>query len=351
MKTLFLVRHSKAVTRKANLPDFQRTLVKAGEKKSTNMAKKLKREGVTPDLMISSTANRALETAHLFARNLNYPTHEIMVKDALYNEMSPEALLYVVRQVDDKYKSIMLFGHNPAFTDFASHLVRGFEQNIPKTGIVGIQFQRNSWKTLSKGSGKVEFFEYPNRVAKTMKRLEGELRDELVQKAQDILDQVDIKSAKKLKKQVTKASDKIAKDFVKILKANAIKEEKKAIAAEKAKAAKSKPPPEPKPQAKQAPTVKPEPDAKPQAKKPEARPAAKAKAKPAPKIAKPVAKPAISATKPRPKVAAKPAAKAAPKTIKKAAPKKPTPRRATQPKAATTKKAAAQKRPARTKAK
>ena len=45
MKTLFLVRHSKAVSRKANLPDFRRTLVKAGEKKSMNMAKKLKKEG------------------------------------------------------------------------------------------------------------------------------------------------------------------------------------------------------------------------------------------------------------------------------------------------------------------
>ena len=99
MKTLFLVRHSKAVTRKANLPDFRRALVKAGEKKSTSMAKKLKKEGVLPDLIISSTANRALETAHLFAQNLDYPTHEILVKDALYNEMSPEALLYLVRQV------------------------------------------------------------------------------------------------------------------------------------------------------------------------------------------------------------------------------------------------------------
>lgn len=267
MKTLFLVRHSKAVTRKANLPDFQRTLVKAGEKKSMRMAKKLKKEGVMPDLMISSTANRALETAHLFARNLAYPTHEIMVKDALYNEMSPEALLYLVRQVDDKYKSIMLFGHNPAFPDFASHLIRGFDQDIPKTGIVGIQFQKNSWKDVSKGSGKLEFFEYPKRVAKTMKRLEEELRSELAKKTQEILDKVDTKSAKKLKKQVDKASDKITKDFVKILKAYTIKEEKKASAAEKVA--------KPKPQA------KPKPPAKPKATKPAVKPAAKAAPKPA----------------------------------------------------------------------
>jgi phosphohistidine phosphatase len=339
MKTLFLVRHSKAVTRKVNLPDFQRTLVKAGEKKSMSMAKKLKREGVTPDLMISSTANRALETAHLFARNLNYPSHEIMVKDALYNEMSPEALLYLVRQVDDRYKSIMLFGHNPAFTDFASHLVKGFDQDIPKTGIVGIQFQRNSWKTVSKGSGKVKFFEYPKRVAKTMKRLEGELRDELVQKAQDILDKVDAKSAKKMKRQVAKTSDKIAKDFVKVLKASTIKDEKKALAAEKKKAAKPKPPTKPKPQA------------KPKAKKPVAKPAAKASAKPALKIAKPAVKPTPRATTPKAKAVAKPAVKTAPKPVKKAAPKKPTPTQAARPKETPSRKTVAAKRTASSKAK
>ncbi len=319
MKTLFLVRHSKAVTRKANLPDFQRTLVKAGEKKSMSMAKKLKKDGVTPDLMISSTANRALETAHLFARNLAYPTHEIMVKDALYNEMSPEALLYLVRQVDNRYKSIMLFGHNPAFTDLASHLVRGFDQDIPKTGIVGIQFHKDSWKDVAKGSGKLEFFEYPKRLAKTMKRLEEELRDDLAKKTQDILDKVDTTSAKKLKKQVDKASDKIAKDFVKILKAYSIKEEKKALAVEKA--------------AKTKPLAKPKPPEKPKATKPAVKPAAKTAAMPAPKLAE------------------KPAAIAAPKPIKKAAPKKPAQTQAARPQGTASRKTVAPKRPASTKAK
>ncbi len=311
MKTLFLVRHSKAVTRKANLPDFQRTLVKAGEKKSTRMAKKLKKEGVMPDLMISSTANRALETAHLFARNLAYPTHEIMVKDALYNEMSPESLLYLVRQVDDRYQSIMLFGHNPAFPDFASHLVRGFDQDIPKTGIVSIQFQKNSWKDVSKGSGKLEFFEYPKRVAKTMKRLEEELRGELAKKTQEILDKIDTKSAKKLKKQVDKASDKITKDFVKILKAYTIKEEKKASAAEKVA--------KPKPQAKSKPPAK-------------------------PKAIKPAVKSAA-------KTAAKPAPKATPKPAKKTTTKKPAQTQAARPKRTASRKTAAPKKNAITKAK
>jgi len=241
MKTLFLVRHSKAATRKANLPDFRRTLVKAGEKKSMSMAKKLKKEGVIPELIISSTANRALETAHLFAQHLEYPIHEIITKEVLYNEMSPEALLYLVRQIDDKYSSIMLFGHNPAFTDFAAYLVKGFDQDIPKTGIVGIQFPQDIWKGVSKGSGKLAFFEYPKKLAKTMKRLEEELKGELIKTTQDILTKIDAGSAKKMKKQVVRESDRLARDFVKIMKAAVNKEKEKTFVKEKAKAAKLKP--------------------------------------------------------------------------------------------------------------
>lgn len=305
MKTLFLVRHSKAVTRKANLPDFQRTLVRSGEKKATSMAKKLKREGVTPDLMISSTANRALETAHLFARNLDYPTHEILVKDVLYNEMSPEALLDVVRQVDDRYKSVMLFGHNPAFTDFACYLVKGFDQDIPKTGIVGIQFQKDRWNDVAKGFGKLEFFEYPRRLAKTMKRLEVELSSELARRTQDILDRVDAKSAKKLKKQVENVSDKIAKDFIRILKAYTIKEEKKALTAQRTKAV----------------SPKPKPPAKPKGTKPEAKPKAKTEPKPKTIVRKAEAKGSARA-----------ATDAAPKATKKAASKKSAQTQAIKPK-------------------
>ena len=168
---------------------------------------------------------------------------------------------------------------------------------------------------------------------------------DVAQKALDILDKVDTKSAKKLKKQVARSSDRIAKDFVKVLKAYTIKEEKKAIAAEKAKAAKPKPSAKPKPQtkpksqAKPRPTArpktsaKPKPPAKKQAKKPAVKPAPKSSAKPAPKIVKPAAKPAPKVTKPSTKAAPKPAAKPAPKPRTKAAPKTPAPRRTAKPKA------------------
>ncbi len=243
MKTLYLVRHSKAVQRKPSLPDFERTLVKSGEKDSLNMAKKIKKDGCIPDLLISSTANRALETAHLFAKGLKYPLEKILVKDSLYNEMSEEALLYIIRQVDDRYNSVMLFGHNPVFTDLASYLIKEFHEDIPKSGIVGIEFSQSEWKAVTPLSGKLVLFEYPKRLAKTYKQLQADLETAMKDKIQEILMRIDPKSAKKEAKLVRQSSQKIADSFIKTLKQTQSREEKRALANEAASRARSSRPP------------------------------------------------------------------------------------------------------------
>jgi phosphohistidine phosphatase len=230
MKTLYLVRHSKAVQRKPQLPDFERTLVKSGEKDALDMAKNLKKEGFIPDLLMSSTANRALETAHLFAKGLKYPVEKIQVKDALYNEMSEEALLYIIRQVDNQYSSLMLFGHNPVFTDLASYLIEDFQEDIPKSGIVGIEFALKEWKAIAPRSGKLMLFEFPKRLSKTYKQLQNDLENAIKDRIFDILSRVDPNSAKKEAKLVRQTSRKIADDFIKTLKQTQTKEEKRALA-------------------------------------------------------------------------------------------------------------------------
>jgi phosphohistidine phosphatase len=229
MKTLYLVRHSKAAQRRPQLPDFERTLVRSGEKDALGMAKKLKKEGFIPDLLMSSTANRALETAHIFAKGLKYPVEKILVKDALYSEMSEEALLYIIRQVDNRYNSLMLFGHNPVFTDLACLLIADFHEDIPKSGVVGIEFAKTEWKAISPRTGRLMLFEYPKRMSKTYKQLQSDLETAIRDRILNILARVDPGSAKKEAKLVRQTSKKIADDFIKTLKQTQTKEEKRAL--------------------------------------------------------------------------------------------------------------------------
>ncbi len=224
MKTIYLVRHGKAVKKDANLPDFQRTLVKKGKEESSDMAKKVKKVGISPDLLISSSADRALETAHIFAQRIGYPKKKIMVKDSLYNVLKEEIILEVIQGVDNKYNSVMLFGHEPSFSHFAAFLLKDFNEGIPKSGVVCINFRRKTWKGVTKGNGRLKHFDYPRQISKAYKNTKNELAAEISDTVKKCLQKVDRQSAEKILKSIEKSSLSLAQDFVKAMKTFKIKE-------------------------------------------------------------------------------------------------------------------------------
>lgn len=224
MKTIYLVRHGKAVKRDINQQDFQRTLVKKGKEESLDMAKKIKKVGIYPDLLISSSADRALETAHIFAQRIGYPKKKIMVKDSLYNVLKEEALLDAIHNVDNSCSSVMLFGHEPAFSLFAAYLLKDFSEGIPKSGIVCIEFRRKTWKGVTKGNGHLKHFDYPKQIPKAYKNTENELSAGISDSVEKYLQKVDRQSTEKIKKSIEKYSRALAQEFVKSMKTLKIKE-------------------------------------------------------------------------------------------------------------------------------
>lgn len=146
MKTLYLVRHAKSSRDAPMLPDKDRPLNDRGKRDAPRMAKQLAKRDVKPDLILSSPARRALTTAELFAKNLNYKVNDIVIDKRLY-ATSPEGLLEVIREYGDKPKRVMLFGHNPELTELAHRLSRKLtdipardqatryqREGIPRTG-------------------------------------------------------------------------------------------------------------------------------------------------------------------------------------------------------------------------
>src|SRR3990172_12140295 len=83
MKTLMLLRHAKSSWKDAEVPDHDRPLNKRGKKTAPQMGRLLSTEGLVPDLILSSTAVRARETAKAVAKDSSYkgPTELL---DSLY---------------------------------------------------------------------------------------------------------------------------------------------------------------------------------------------------------------------------------------------------------------------------
>ncbi len=113
--------------------------------------------------MLSSPAKRALSTSKRIAKVLGYSKRSIKTDRSLYHA-DEEIILSVVRDLNDKHATVMMFGHNPGLTDFVNSIMtaelQGFD-NIPTCGVLAFQFQTDHWNDITWGTGKLLFFDYP----------------------------------------------------------------------------------------------------------------------------------------------------------------------------------------------
>ena len=162
MKKLFLVRHAKSSWKDNNLSDFERPLNKRGRRDAPFMGKLLAQQGVQPDLIISSPSNRTSTTAKLFCKEINYSFNEVLLEPKLYLADSDQ-IIDVLRSVEDRFNTLMLFAHNPGITELSNHLTDNQTDNIPTCGIVSLKLRGDSWEELGTGSCEFIFFEYPKK--------------------------------------------------------------------------------------------------------------------------------------------------------------------------------------------
>ena len=107
------------------------------------MGKRLGKREVKPDLLVSSPALRALTTAQLIAAEIGYPHKGIVVDERLYAS-SPDDLLAVICALDDKLDRVMLFGHNPEFTELA-HRLSSEIIDMPTCAVAEFHFETKTW--------------------------------------------------------------------------------------------------------------------------------------------------------------------------------------------------------------
>ena len=112
------------------------------------MGKRLAKREVTPDLILSSPAKRALKTAQLIAKKLDYKLQDIVVDERLYATGADE-LLHLIRKLGAKPKSVMLVGHNPELTELAHHLSSKIT-HLPTCAIAEFTIEAKSWTTIGK---------------------------------------------------------------------------------------------------------------------------------------------------------------------------------------------------------
>ncbi|UKJ06386.1 SixA phosphatase family protein [Solitalea lacus] len=160
MKTLYLVRHAKSDKSLININDFDRPLNDRGLKDAPAMAKILSKKIKNPDLIVSSPALRAFTTAQLFAEVIDYDVESIRLNPSVY-AANVTTLLGVINSLEDQLNTVIMFGHNPGLTDLFNYLTDNNLLNLPTCGIVKIDFDLQSWKLVSHGTGTSTYIDYP----------------------------------------------------------------------------------------------------------------------------------------------------------------------------------------------
>lgn len=126
------------------------------------MGKLLAQKDVMPEVILSSPAKRALKSAKIIAGEIGYPLDGIVTQAELYHA-SVEDLLEIIHYIDDFYREVMVFGHNPGMTELVNQLSDLELDNLPTSGIVCIEFEVEAWRRISRDSGELVFFEYPKK--------------------------------------------------------------------------------------------------------------------------------------------------------------------------------------------
>jgi phosphohistidine phosphatase len=161
MKRLILIRHAKSAWDNPALDDHDRPLADRGLHDAPKMANRLLARDIYPDLLISSTALRAKATAEFIARALGHRAEEIVLERSLFHA-SYRSILGHLRSQDDRYNTIMIFGHNPGLTDLVNYL-GGDIDNLPTCGQYGFMLKSTYWNDLRPETVDTWFFDYPKK--------------------------------------------------------------------------------------------------------------------------------------------------------------------------------------------
>lgn len=161
---LHLVRHGKSSWDYQNISDIDRPLTQRGIENALQMAERFLASYSAPEMLITSPAARAVHTCLIFARTLRVPFEQIAINEIIYSH-GDEEIIDLIRSTAPRIKRLMIFGHNPAFTDLANQFLHQKIDNIPTAGIVSLHFNAADWSEIGTSSLVTEFFDYPKRIS------------------------------------------------------------------------------------------------------------------------------------------------------------------------------------------
>ncbi len=174
MKYLTLIRHAKSSWDDASHTDHDRPLNERGLRNAPVMGRFIGKTYLgmngtpallpKPDRIITSTALRAKTTAELMMPEMKL---DHLVGDRRLYLAEPKAMLQIVRHLNDDWRHVMLFGHNPGITEFVDRLLkRGGIEEMPTCAVAILELPWDLWAAIDWSEARLVGFITPKLIEK-----------------------------------------------------------------------------------------------------------------------------------------------------------------------------------------
>lgn len=161
MKTIMLMRHAQSLRRADK--DVDRPLTEQGTVDASQMGLFVRKAGVLPLHIESSTAKRAQQTARAFVKAAGVSSDMISLNDELYFGGARNYVL-TMQKAPAEVNHLMLIGHNPLLEETVSLLCNGegaYVARIPEGGLVCIEHPAIKWEQLKPGTARFRWMMIP----------------------------------------------------------------------------------------------------------------------------------------------------------------------------------------------
>jgi phosphohistidine phosphatase len=144
-KQLLIMRHAKSSWSNSLITDFERPLNKRGRRVAPLVAKFIQQKGLTPNLIVSSSAQRAKMTAELFVENCKGINEDrLQLTQDFYHAASRVYLDFLTSFSDPSVETLMFVGHNPGMEDLVERLSSDWE-SLPTAAVAHFELPGDDW--------------------------------------------------------------------------------------------------------------------------------------------------------------------------------------------------------------
>jgi phosphohistidine phosphatase len=158
MKKVILMRHAKSDWADASQTDHQRGLNNRGKRDAPFMAQRIIDNGIIPDLMLVSDAQRTRDTWELIKDK--FPNCKTIYSNDLYLA-SPQTITKHIKKTDNLIDTVLVLAHNPGITEAFYSLANVEIDNVPTAGVGCISFMTDDFKKIEECKTKLDYFTYP----------------------------------------------------------------------------------------------------------------------------------------------------------------------------------------------